>query len=86
VLRTNTALPAAEVATQYKRLLVVEQFFCAAKSLLAPRPIYHRYDATIAGHLFVSFLALALRHDLEQRLAKRGWKLEWPDIVRDSAP
>jgi hypothetical protein len=31
----------------------------------------------------VSFLALVLRHELEQRLAKRGWKLEWRDIVRD---
>ena len=30
----------------------------------------------------MSFLALVLRHELEQRLAKRGWKLEWPDIVR----
>jgi transposase len=72
VLRTNTAMAAAEVATQYNRLLIVEQFFRAAKSLLETRPIYHHYDATIAGHLFVSFLALVLRHELEQRLAKRG--------------
>jgi hypothetical protein len=83
VLRTNTSLATAEVATQYKRLLIVEQFFRAAKSLLETRPIYHHYDATIAGHLFVSFLALVLRHELEQRLAKRGWKFEWQDIVRD---
>jgi hypothetical protein len=82
-VNSNTSLPAAEVAQQYKRLLVVERFFRAAKSLLETRPVYHKYDATIAGHLFVSFLALVLRHELEQRLAKRGWKLEWGEIVRD---
>ena len=31
VLRTNTELTAAEVAVQYQRLLLVEQFFRAAK-------------------------------------------------------
>lgn len=36
VLRTNTTLPATEVATQYKRLLLVEQFFRAPKSLMEP--------------------------------------------------
>ena len=44
VLRTNTSLPAAEVAVQYKRLLLVEQFFRATKSLLATRPIFHQWD------------------------------------------
>ena len=45
VLRTNTTLPAAEVARQYKQLLVVEQFFRAAKDLLETRPIFHKYTA-----------------------------------------
>ena len=34
VLRTNTELPAAEVALQYKRLLLVEEFFRAALVLM----------------------------------------------------
>lgn len=42
VLRTNTNLPASEVAVQYKRLLLVEQFLRAAKSMLTSRPIYHQ--------------------------------------------
>ncbi len=83
VLRTNTALPAAEVALQYKHLLTVERFFRAAKSLLETRPIFHKTDEAITGHLFVSFLALLLMHELTQRLKKRGWKLEWGDILRD---
>lgn len=83
VLRTNTTLPAAEVAVQYKRLLLVEQFFRAAKSMLDTRPIFHQWDATIRGHVFCSFLALVLVDELERRLAARGWELEWADIRRD---
>ena len=85
VLRTNTTLPAAEVAAQYKRLLLVEQFFRTAKSLLETRPIFHQWDATIWGHVFCSFLALVLVDELRCCLAARGWQLEWADIRRDLA-
>lgn len=81
VLRTNTSLPAGEVAMQYKRLLLVEQFFRATKSLLETRPIFHQWDATIRGHVFCSFLALVLVDDLKRRLASQGLKPEW-DIIR----
>jgi hypothetical protein len=81
VLRTNTLLPAGEVAVQYKRLLLVEQFFRATKSLLDTRPIFHQWDATIQGHVFCSFLALVLVDELKRRLASQGLKLEW-DVIR----
>ncbi len=81
VLRTNTSLPADEVAVQYKRLLLVEQFFRATKSLLETRPVFHQWDATIRGHVFCSFLALVLVDELKRRLASRGLKLEW-DVIR----
>jgi len=81
VLRTNTSLPAGEVAVQYKRLLQVEQFFRATKSLLETRPIFHQWDATIRGHVFSSFLALVLVDELKRRLASQGLKLEW-DVIR----
>jgi hypothetical protein len=83
VLRTNTELPAAEVAVQYKRLLLVEQFFRAAKSLIDTRPIFHQWDAAIQGHVFCSFLALVLLDELKRRLAQRGVAAEWADIRRD---
>ncbi len=83
VLRTNTRLPASEVAVQYKRLLLVEQFFRAAKSMLESRPIFHQWDATIRGHVFCSFLALLLYHELQQRLSARDSNLEWDVIRRD---
>jgi hypothetical protein len=40
-LRTNTEMPAADVALQFKRLWLVEQWFRSCKSLLETRPIYH---------------------------------------------
>jgi transposase len=83
VLRTNTQLPAAEVALRYKELWMVESIFRSAKSLLETRPIYHKCDDTIRGHVFCSFLALMLRKELETRLENQGQKLEWEDIKRD---
>jgi transposase len=83
VLTTNTDLPADEVALQYKELWRVEQVFRDMKSILETRPIFHRLDATIKGHVFCSFLALVLRKELDRRLEAAGLKLEWDDIKRD---
>jgi hypothetical protein len=83
VLRTNTELPTAEVALQYKKLWMVEQWFRTCKSLLDTRPIFHHRDETIRGHVFCSFLALVLRRELQARLAARGFRFEWADIMRD---
>ena len=52
VLRTNTILPADEVALRYRDLWMVEAFFRAAKSLLETRPVFHKYDDIIRGHIF----------------------------------
>ena len=81
VLRTNTILPAAEVALKYKQLWMVEQWFRSAKSLLATRPVYHKFDRTIRGHVFCSFLALVLRRALEDHLETKGYSFEWADIL-----
>ena len=86
VLRTSLAdLPADEVALKYKQLLTVESLFRSTKSLLETRPIYHKCDETIRGHVFCSFLALTLMKELEDRLEAKGHRLEWKDIVRDLA-
>src|SRR5271163_2262727 len=76
VLRTNTDLDSSEVALQYKRLAMVEQWFRSCKSLLQTRPIYHRCDETIRGHVFCSFLALILRQELQSLLEERGHAFE----------
>jgi hypothetical protein len=83
VLRTNTDLDSADVALQYKRLWTVEQWFRSCKTLLQTRPIYHRCDETIRGHVFCSFLALVLRQELQSRLEERGHVSEWADVIQD---
>ncbi len=83
VLRTNTDLPAAGVALKYKQLWMVEEMFRSMKSVLETRPIHHRRDETIRGHVFCSFLALVLRRELERRLDEHGKRLEWADVIRD---
>jgi hypothetical protein len=83
VLQTNTGLHPMEAALQYKQLWAVEDIFRTMKSLLETRPIYHKCDDTIRGHVFCSFLALVIRKRLQDKLAKRNWTLEWDHIVRD---
>jgi hypothetical protein len=84
VLSTNTDLDAAEVALKYKQLWRVEEIFRTTKSVLATRPIHHKTDAGIRGHVFCSFLALLLRKQLKSRLESQGCgDVEWLSIVRD---
>jgi transposase len=83
VLRTNTTYSPEQVAFQYKQLWMVEQAFRAVKSVLETRPIYHKCDDTIRGHVFCSFLALMLMKELVSRLEAGGKSFEWEDIKRD---
>ena len=86
VLRTNTRLTGLQVVLRYRNLLAVEQGFLAAKTLLATRPIFHRTDAAIRGHIFCTFLALVLRKELMDRLAARHLAMpEWHQVVDDLA-
>jgi len=85
VLRTNTALPPAEVAQAYKSLWRVERTFREEKSTLDVRPIYHHRDDTTVGHIVACFLALRLEVDLQRRLDERPVDVAWPDLLRDLA-
>jgi len=83
VLTTNTTLPAKEVALKYKELWMVEHTFRDMKSVIDTRPIFHKRDETIRGHVFCSFLALALKKELGDKLASHGLQLEWAEIKQD---
>ena len=83
VLRTNTDLDPLSTMLRYKHLWMVEQTFRTAKHLLATRPIFHKLDATIRGHVFCSFLALVLKTELHARIAALGHEGSWPEIVVD---
>jgi hypothetical protein len=55
----------------------VEQTFRTAKHLLASRPIFHKLDETIRGHVFCTFLALVLKKALEDRIAALDRSGSW---------
>jgi hypothetical protein len=84
VLQTDLdKLTAEETALQYKQLWMVEEMFRTVKTLLETRPIFHKCDETIRGHVFCSFLALLLRKELQDRLEAQGDTLEWAELLRD---
>ena len=83
VLRTNTNLSPLDAMLCYKRLWMVERAFRTSKSLFATRPIFHKLDETIRGHVSCSFLALVLKKELEDRIATLGQEGSWPDILAD---
>ncbi len=83
VLQTDLDLPAREVALRYKELWRVEQIFRTIKTILENRPLYHKLDVTIRGHVFCSFLALVLLKELQARLEQRGWVCEWDRLKAD---
>jgi hypothetical protein len=82
VLQTNLADEPEIIALAYKELWMVEDMFRTMKSILETRPIYHKRDETIRGHVFCSFLALLLQRALEQRLEEKGESWEWAEILR----
>ena len=83
VLRTNTDLNPLAAMLCYKQLWTVEQTFRTAKHLLSTRPIFHKLDETIRGHVFCSFLALVLKKALEDRIAALGRSGSWPETIAD---
>ena len=83
VLRTNTDLNPLNAMLCYKQLWTVEQTFRTAKHLFSTRPIFHKLDETIRGHVFCSFLALVLKKALEDRIAALGRSGSWPEIIAD---
>jgi len=85
VLQTDAPLTSVEVALKYKELWMVEAVFRCLKSVMETRPIYHKCDDTIRGHVFCSFLALVLLNELQTRLETRGWHCEWGRLKNDLA-
>jgi transposase len=82
VLRTNTLYNAETVAHVYKALWTVEDIIRTTKSIMDTRPIYHRCNETIRGHVFCSFLALLLKTELERRMNFADLKCEWAQVIR----
>ena len=65
VLRTNAKITPLQAVLRYRDLLQVENLFRRTKAVMRTRPIFHSSDAAIRGHVFCSFLALAMQKCLE---------------------
>ena len=86
VLRTSLKISSLQIVLRYRNLLAVEDAFKTAKAVMATRPIFHKTDAGIRGHVFCTFLALVLRKELMDRLtARRAKTVEWQRILDDLA-
>ena len=71
VLRTNANVTPLQAVLRYRDLLQVENLFLRTMAIMRTRPIFHSSDAAIRGHVFSSFLALAMQKSLDD-LSIRG--------------
>jgi hypothetical protein len=83
VLRTNTDLNYWRLCSATSGCGRWSRPFRTAKHLFSTRPIFHKLDETIRGHVFCSFLALVLMSELEDRIAGLGRSGSWPQIIAD---
>ncbi len=83
VLRTNAKVTPLQAVLRYRDLLQVENLFLRAKAIMRTRPIFHSSDAAIRGHVFCSFLALAMQKHLDDLLHEAGVAPEWRELLRD---
>lgn len=76
VLRTNTELPAEEVARQYLQLARTEELHGVVKGPLSVRPLHHRLEERVGAHLLICHLAALLVKYVERRVKEAGLKDE----------
>ena len=80
-----SALDDAEIWSLYMMLNQVEDAFRSLKSELGLRPVYHRLDRRLEGHLFISILAYHLLATILRRLRAKGLSYRWQTIRRHLA-
>ena len=83
VLRTNAKVTPLQAVLRYRDLLLVEDLFRRTKAIMRTRPIFHSSDAAIRGHVFCSFLALAMQKHLDDLARQAGLVPEWKELLRD---
>ncbi|MGI0156079.1 MAG: IS1634 family transposase, partial [Thermoplasmata archaeon] len=74
VLKTDTELPTERVAQVYQELAVIERDWHVVKGPLSVRPLYHRLERRIGGHLLICQLALLVTRLIELRVREAGVK------------
>jgi hypothetical protein len=77
LVTNDVSLSAEDAALGYKQLLRVEESFRRLKHGIDVRPMHHRTEDRIRGHVFACILALLL-----ERVAERDADESWPRIRR----
>src|SRR6185369_1610877 len=68
IATSETTLTALDAVAWYKQLTEVERSFRRMKDVLAVRPLYHRVEPRVRGHIFVAALALLVQTFLQRQL------------------
>jgi transposase len=80
-LRSNRHdLSDQELWSLYIMLNQVEEAFRALKSELGLRPVFHRVDRRLEGHLFITVLAYHLLAAIQRRLRQHGLSHRWQTV------
>ncbi len=69
---TSLLMTPVEAVAAYKELSEVERAFRHLKDVIELRPLYHRSDQRVRGHIFVAALAFLLERALEKKLKAAG--------------
>jgi len=80
-LRTNnTTMDEKSLWKTYTTLTDLEAVFRTLKSELGLRPIYHRTQTRVDGHLFITLIAYTLIHTIRYKLKSQGINDSWNTI------
>ena len=67
----------------YSMLTNLEAVFRSLKTDLGMRPVYHRIERRVEGHLFISLIAYCIVHTMRLQLKAQGSNDSW-DTIRDT--
>lgn len=82
-VRSNSSLSAQEIALAYKQLWRVEAAFRDLKQNLDLRPMYHRTEDRVRGHIMICFLALVLESFMRLKLKESGSPSTYSEVMHD---
>lgn len=82
-VRSNSSLSAQEIALAYKQLWRVEAAFRDLKQNLDLRPMYHRTEDRVRGHIMICFLALVLESFMRLKLKESGSTSTYSQVMHD---
>ena len=77
-LLANTDLPGDQVISAYRTLLAAEDAFLVLKDILDLRPVWHKCDVNVEGHVLLAVWSYLLYKTLETRMQQNGIEFSAP--------